>query len=121
MESISLYYPKKEIHMMDYGITVHISNIFIHNQKSYVINVCSYKKLEEHYMRILFDIKNRDSIVYSKLLLALEKFNNSEHNYIVSKKLSERLCRTLGVNKRGRVKLEKHDRELPILYFIFLH
>ena len=77
--------------------------------------------MEEHYMRILFDIKNRDSIVYSKLLLALEKFNNSEHNYIVSKRSSERLCRTLGVNRRGRVKLEKHDRELPRLYFIFLH
>ena len=40
MESISLYYPKKEI---DYGITAHIINIFIHNQKSYMINVCSYK------------------------------------------------------------------------------
>ena len=121
MESISLYYPKKEIHMMDYGITVHISNIFIHNQKSYVINVCSYKKLEEHYMRILLDIKNKDSIVYSILLLALEKFNNGKHKYIVSQRLSKRLCRILGVNKRGREQLEKYDRELPIIYFIFLH
>ena len=43
MESISPYYPKKEIHVIDYGITAHIINIFIHNQKSYMINVCSYK------------------------------------------------------------------------------
>ena len=50
MESISLYYPKKEIHMMDYGITVHISNIFIHNQKSYVVKLCFYKNLEEYYL-----------------------------------------------------------------------
>ena len=106
---------------MYYGITVHISNIFIHNQKSYVINVCSYKKLEEHYMRILLDVKNKDSIVYSILLLALETFNNGEHRYIVSKRLSERLRRILGVNKRGRVKLGKYDRELPIIYFIFFH
>ena len=106
---------------MYYGITVHISNIFIHNQKSYVINVCSYKKLEEHYMRILLDVKNKDSIVYSILLLALETFNNGEYRYIASKRLSERLCRILGVNKRGRVKLGKYDRELPIIYFIFFH
>ena len=106
---------------MYYGITVHISNIFIHNQKSYVINVCSYKKLEEHYMRILLDVKNKDSIVYSILLLALETFNNGEHRYIVSKRLSERLRRILGVNKRGRVKLGKYDRELPVIYFIFFH
>ena len=100
---------------------MHISNTFIHNQKSYVINVCSYKKMEEHYMRILLDIKNKDSIFYSILLLALEKFNNGEHRYIVSKRLSKRLCRILGVNKCGRIKLEKYDRELPIISFIFLH
>ena len=121
MESISLYYPKKEIHAMDYGITVHISNTFIHNQKSNVINVCSYQKLEEHCMRILLDIRNKDSIVYSISMLALEKLNNGEHRYVVSKRLSERLRRILGVDKRGRIKLEKHDRELPIIYFIFLH
>ena len=86
-----------------------------------MINVCSYKKLEEHYMRILLDIKNKDSIVYSILLLALEKFNNGKHKYIVSQRLSKRLCRILGVNKRGREQLEKYDRELPIIYFIFLH
>ena len=121
MESISLDYPEKEIHVIDYGITVHISNTFIHNQKSYVINVCSYKKMEEHYMRILLDIKNKDSIVYSILLFSLEKFNNGEHRYIVSKRLSKRLYRILGVNKCGRIKLEKYDRELPIISFIFLH
>ena len=64
---------------MDYGITVHISNTFIHNQESYVIYVCFYKKLEENCMRIILDIKNKDSIVYSILLLALEKFNSGEH------------------------------------------
>ena len=72
-------------------------------------------------MRILLDIKNKDNIVYSILLLALETFNNGEHRYIVSKWLSERLCRILGVNKRGRAKLGKYDRELPITYFIFFH
>ena len=106
---------------MAYGITVHISNIFIHNQISYVIYVCSYKKLDENCMRIIFDIKNKDSIVYSILLLALEKINSAEHRYIVSKRLSERSCGILGVNRCGRVKLEKYDRELPIIYFIFLH
>ena len=35
--------------------------------------------------------------------------------------LSQRLCRRLGINKRGRIKLEKYDGEIPIVYFIFLH
>ena len=106
---------------MDYDVTVHISNIFIHNQKSCAINVCSFKKLEEHYTQILLDIKNKDSIVYSILLLALETFNNGGHQYIVSKRLFKRLCRIIGINKRGRVKLERYDRKLRIIYFISLH
>ena len=67
---------------MGYGIAVHISNIFIHNQKSHKINVRSYKNLEEHYMQILLDIENKESIAYLILLLAIEKFNNGEHIYI---------------------------------------
>ena len=46
---------------------MHISNIFTHNQKSYLVDVCSYKKCGEHYMRILLDIENKDGIAYSIL------------------------------------------------------
>ena len=28
MDTISLYYPKKEIHVIDYGVAMYISNIF---------------------------------------------------------------------------------------------
>ena len=128
MEAISLYYPKKEIHVIDYGVMVHTSKIFIHNQKSYKINVCSNKNLKEHYVRILPDIKNKDSVVYSVLLLGIKKFNKGKHLHVVPKRISEKILKVTGTYIYARIKIENYDEEyndellqsrFSIIYFIF--
>ena len=47
-------------------------------------------------MRVLVDIKNKDSIVYHILLSALEKLNKGKHIYNVSKKVSKKIFELIG-------------------------
>lgn len=128
MEAISLYYPKKESHVIDHDVTVHISKIFIHIQKSYKINVYSNKNLKEHYVRILPDIKNKDSVVYSVLLLAIKKFNKGKHIHVVPKRISEKILKLTGTNIIARIQIENYDEEyndellqsrFSVIYYFF--
>ena len=123
MDTISLYYPKKEIHVIDYGVAMYISNIFTHNQKSHLVDVCSYKKCGVHYMQILLDTKNKDGVAYSILLLALTKFNEDEHGYIAPKTLSEKIFKLIGTNEYSKIKLEKYDKRMifNISFFILFN
>lgn len=96
METISIYYPEKEIHVLDYGVSIHSTSLFTHNQKSYLVDVCSNNRHGKYCMRVLVDIKNKDSIVYHILLSALEKLNKGKHIYNVSKKVSKKIFELIG-------------------------
>ena len=119
-----------EIHVIDYGVSIHSTSLFAHNQKSYLEDVCSNTKHGKYRMRVLVDMKNINSIVYRVLLVALEKFNKGKHIYVVPKKISEKIFRLTRTNKYARIKIEKYDQEYDsellrdgdcIIYFIFLH
>ena len=54
MESFSLYYPKSNIHVIDYRKCMHINTQLTNIQKSYLVDVFSNKKYDYWYMRLLF-------------------------------------------------------------------
>ena len=90
--------------------------------------MCSNKNLKEHYVRILPDIKNKDSVVYSVLLLGIKKFNKGKHLHVVPKRISEKILKVTGTNIYARIKIENYDEEyndellqsrFSIIYFIF--
>ena len=74
-------------------------------------------------MQILLDIKNKDGVAYSILLLALKKFNEGEHGYIAPKKLSEKIFKLIGTNEYSKIKLEKYDKSMifNISFFILFN
>ena len=119
-----------EIYVIDYGVSIHSTSLFTHNENSYLVDVCSNNRHGKNCMRVLVDMKNINSIVYHVLLAALEKFNKGKHIYVVPKKISERIFRLTGTNEYVRIKIEKYDQEYDrellrdgvcIIYFIFLH
>lgn len=57
MESFSFYYPKSNIHVIDYRKCMHINTQLTNIQKSYLVDVFSNKKYDYWYMRLLFLMK----------------------------------------------------------------
>ena len=119
-----------EIHVIDYGVSIHSTSLFTHNENSYLVDVCPNNRHGKYCMRVLVDMKNINSTVYHVLLAALEKFNKGKHIYVVPKKISERIFRLTGTNECVRIKIEKYDQEHDsellrdggcIIYFIFFH
>ena len=75
-----------EIHVIDYGVSIHSTSLFTHNENSYLVDICSNNKHGKYCMRVLVDMKSVNSIVYQVLLAALEKFNKGKHIYVVPKR-----------------------------------
>lgn len=71
METLFIYYPKNDIRVIDYGEITHLGSVFKHNQKSYLVDVWSNKKYEKQYMRLILDLKNKNTIAY---LISLSAF-----------------------------------------------
>ena len=119
-----------EINVIDYGVSIHSTSLFKHNENSYLVDICSNNKHGKYFMRVLVDMKSINSIVYQVLSAALEKFNKGKHIYVVTEKISEKIFRLSGTNEYVRIKIEKYDQEYDselirdgdcIIYFIFLH
>ena len=119
-----------EIHVIEYGVSIHSTSLFAHKQRSYLVDVCSKNRHGKYCKRALVDMKNINSIVYRVLLVALEKFNKGKHIYVVPKKISEKIFRLTCTNKYARMKIEKYDQEYDseflgdghcIIYLIFIH
>ena len=75
-----------EIYVIDYGVSIHSTSLFTHNENSYLVDICSNNRHGKYCMRVLVDTKNINSIVYHVLLAALEKFNKGKHIYVVPKR-----------------------------------
>ena len=137
MELFFLYYPKSNIHVIDYGKFMHIFQFtqLTNHQQSYLVDVFSNKKYDYWYMRLLFLMKNKDSILHLVLLIAFMKFDKGKHKYFISKEVSRKTFDIIGIKGYSQIKIEKYDdhlcyegyapelleNRLPILYFIFLY
>ena len=53
---------------------------------------------------MLCNIKNKDSIIYSELLFAINKFNSGRHDYILSNNASKKIC-AAGIKYRRYFKI----------------
>lgn len=54
-------------------------------------------------MRLISDLKNKDNILYSVLLLATEKFDKGEFKYIVSEKISRKIFNSVGIRNYNQL------------------
>ena len=97
METISIYYPNKNIHLSKYSDEV--TYVFIkiaNNKKSYLVDTYSLNNKVHTNIKSLLDLLKKDSTIYLRLMKALEKLENSKNKYRPLKKVTKRICLMLG-------------------------
>ena len=94
MEHFCISYPSYGIDIARYyGYDyICLSAIFTHNNISYLINKNTHRKQLNRDVRVLCNIKNKDSVLYSELLFAINKFNSGRCDYILSNNASKKYC-----------------------------
>ena len=101
MEEYYISYPRSNIHVLDYAYYTYRNTKYSHNEKSYVIARGVHKNKIKPDIQLTLKIEDKDSIIYSALLLALEKFNKGKRRYIVSLKIAKETLNMIGGKYRG--------------------
>ena len=103
MERFSVSYNKYAVDIARYyGYDyMCLSTIFTHNNISYLINKNTHIKQLNRNARVLYNIKNKDSVIYSELLFAINKFNGGTCDYVLSDSASIKILRAAGIKCRG--------------------
>ena len=97
METISIYYSNKNIHLTKISNEVtYVFTKIANNKKSYLVDTYSLNNNVYTNIKLLLDLLKKDSTIYLRLMKALEKLENSKYKYRPSKKVTKRICLTLG-------------------------
>ena len=74
METISIYYPNKKIHIMKFVDEVtYVFTEINKNKKSYLIDTSSFNKDVYANTKLLLDLLKKDSVILPRLSKALDK------------------------------------------------
>ena len=111
METISIYYPNKKIHVTKYSneVTYLFTKINNNNKKSYLIDKYYFNNNVYVNIKLLLDLLKKDSVIYSRLIKALEKLENSKNKYRPSKKVTKRICLMLGSKFYKYISIESFE------------
>ena len=97
METISIYYPNKNIHLTkNSNEMTYVFTKIANNKKSYLVDTYSLNNKVHTNIKSLLDLLKKDSTIYLRLMKALEKLENSKNKYRPSKKVTKRICLMLG-------------------------
>ena len=97
METISIYYSNKYIHLTKISNEVtYVFTKIANNKKSYLVDTYSLNNNVYTNIKLLLDLLKKDSTIYLRLMKALEKLENSKNKYRPSKKVTKRICPMLG-------------------------
>ena len=107
MECFCISYPKYGVDIAccngyDY---ICLSAIFTHYNISYQINKNTHGKQLNRDVCVLCNIKNKDSVLYSVMLFAINKFNSGRCDYILSDDASKKILRAASIKHRGYFKI----------------
>ena len=111
METISIYYLNKKIHVTKYSneVTYLFTKINNNNKKSYLIDTYYFNNNVYVNIKLLLDLLKKDSVIYSRLIKALEKLENSKNKYRPSKKVTKRICLILGSKFYKYISIESFE------------
>ena len=97
METISIYYPNKNIHLTkNSNEMTYVFTKIANNKKSYLVDTYSLNNKVHTNIKSLLDLLKKDSTIYLRLMKALEKLENSKNKYRPLKKVTKRICLMLG-------------------------
>ena len=122
MNTISVYYPNKKIHVIKYGdgeddeIT-YVLTAITNNKKSYLIDTYSIKKDTYANIKLLLNLLKGGSIIYSRLIEALKKLENSKNKYHPSRKVTKKICDMLASKFYRCVTIEPYENRFCDIIF----
>ena len=100
MNTIVLYYPKNSIYIQSDDEYKEIFTTLTHDKKLYLINAYCYKKKSLSALKLALKLKDKDSIIYSALLSALEEINDGKREYKISKEVCNKIIKMTDLKSR---------------------
>ena len=101
MPYFNMYYPKYNVDITRYDNHIYLGATFSHNNKVYLINKSAHEKDFVQDMRLVRELENKDGMLYSELILAINKFNKDKLVYVVSKEISKKILKTYDIRYKG--------------------
>ena len=81
-----IHYSKYDIGFTRYYKHSYLTTTFKHKNKVYIIKIRKSEKTNVQNMRFLCDLKNKNSLIYSELLKAIDTFISGIPFYIILEK-----------------------------------
>ena len=101
--------PKYDIGFTSYDKYSYLTSTFKCKNKSYTINKRTTKRNIARNMRLMCDLKKKDSLIYSELLKAIDKFNKCKSIHFVSKEISKEILKTYDISYRGYFSIKLYN------------
>ena len=98
-------YPKHEIDVYPLKYRYYLNMIFNHYEKSYLVTKISYEKNRIKDYRLLCALHNKNSELYSELIIATNKFNKDIYKHIVSMGVSGKILKKANIHICKRIKI----------------
>ena len=95
MNSVVLYYLKNNIYIQNNDKYREMFTTVTHDKKLYLISAYCYNKRAYPGIQSILNLKDKNSIVHSTLLSALEKFNDGERQYKIPKEVYNKIIRAI--------------------------
>ena len=111
MEYYHIHYPKYDVRFTGYDIYSYLTTTFKYKNKSYVINKRTSKRNIARNTRLVNDLKNKDSVLYSELLIAIDEFNNGKSIHVAPKEISKEILKTYDIRYRGYFRIKLHSNK----------
>ena len=105
MNQYQISYPKHNIDVFPFKYNFYVNIIFTHDDKSYLVTKIVYEKNLVQDFRLLCDLQNKNSELYSELILAINKLNTGRYIHIISKSMSSKILSKVNFNSRRRIRV----------------
>ena len=68
-------------------------------------------------IKLLLDLLGKNSVIYSRVIKALEKLENSNNKYCPSRKVTKKICDMLGSKSYGYFSAEPYEKRFCEITF----
>ena len=101
-----IYYSKYDIGFTRYYKHSYLTTTFKYKNKIYTIKIRTSEKTNVQNMRFMCDLKNKNSLIYSELLKAINTFISGISFYIILEKASKKVLKGYDIKYRGYINIK---------------
>ena len=107
-----IYYSKYDIGFTRYYKYSYLTTTFKRKNKIYIIKIRTSEKTNVQNMWFMCDLKNKNSLIYSELLKAIDTFISAIPFYIILEKASKKILKADDIKYRGYSNIKLYTNNL---------